>query len=117
MSVASCMLHKATSRLEEMQQSMFFVVNDVDRFLAIDRDHCSLQVALLKQDIDGVQLALGKLCEGNSPAALWKAASILQGGVLHCLLLSRGNYQYINLETMPYPDELWEPRCLRVLRD
>jgi hypothetical protein len=76
------MLHKATLLFEQLQQSMFFVANDTDRLLAIDRDHCSLKVALLKQDADGVQLALGKLCTGNSPEALWKAAAILQSGVI-----------------------------------
>ena len=83
--VASCMLYKATALLDQLQQSMFFVANEVDRGLAIDRDHCSLQVALLKQDTNAVKLALRKLCEGNSPEALWQAAAILRGGVLHWL--------------------------------
>lgn len=82
-SVATFMLHKATALSERLEQSMFFVANEMDACLAIDRDLYSLRIALLRQDVDGVQLSVRKLCEGTSPEALWQAASILRGIVLH----------------------------------
>ena len=88
-SVASCMLHKATCVLEQLHRSMFFVATEVDRALSIDRDLCSLQLVLLKQDTDAVQLAVARLCEGHSPEALWHAAAILRGSLRHCFTLSR----------------------------
>lgn len=83
--MASCMLHKSTILQEQLQQNMFYAATELDNCLTIDRIHCNLHVALLQTDVDGVQLALGKLCEENSPEALWQAASVLRDGVLCCL--------------------------------
>lgn len=85
-SVANCMLHKAETAFQQLEQNMFFVANDLDKHLAMDRYQCSLRIALLKKHAAGVHSALERLSGGGCPQALWRAAAVLRYGTLHLLM-------------------------------
>ena len=86
-SVAKCMLNKSEKAFGQLEQNMFFVENDLDRSLVLEKHLCCLRLALLTKHAEGVHLALESLRSGNCPHALWRAAAALRYG-MQCLVIS-----------------------------